>query len=116
MCKYRDWVIFIFPSMLGVKGIDHAHGDVVVMGDDEIDDAEFVPAHKCKFCSHYQAPEKYGICKAVLKLSIGRLPRMELAIARHSKWQQRPLRLKPYNPSLRKAPGFSGTMICLGHL
>ena len=33
------------------------------MGDDEIDDAEFVPAHKCKFCSHYQASEKnMGIC------------------------------------------------------
>lgn len=53
MCKYRDCDFYIPIDV--VKGIDHAHGDVVVMGDDEIDDAEFVPAHKCKFCSHYQA-------------------------------------------------------------
>ena len=61
MCKYRDCDFYIPIDV--VKGIDHAHGDVVVMGDDEIDDAEFVPAHKCKFCSHYQASEKnMGIC------------------------------------------------------
>ena len=61
MCKYRDGDFYIPIEV--VKGIDHAHGDVVVMGDDEIDDAEFVPAHKCKFCSHYQASEKnMGIC------------------------------------------------------
>ena len=61
MCKYRD-CDFYSPIDV-VKGIDHAHGDVVVMVDDEIDDAEFVPAHKCKFCSHYQASEKnMGIC------------------------------------------------------
>lgn len=61
MCKFRDCDYYIPVDV--VKGIDHKHGDVVVMGDDEVPAEEFVPAHKCKFCAHYQAGERnMGTC------------------------------------------------------
>ena len=91
MCKYRDCDFYIPIDV--VKGIDHAHGDVVVMGDDEID---LYQPTSASFAHTIRHLKKIWEFVAVLKLSIGRLPRMELAIARHSKWQQRPLRLKPY--------------------
>ncbi len=47
MCKYRD-CDFIFPSML-LRASTMLISDVVVMGDDEIIDAEFVPAHRISF-------------------------------------------------------------------
>ncbi len=37
MCKYRELRFYIPIDV--VRNIDHAHGDVVVMGDDEGDDA-----------------------------------------------------------------------------